>query len=49
MFTRFHRRLPFINFCISSTGLAFQVFILSPSHKQINDELKVFNTANNKK
>ena len=39
MFRRFSNAIPIINFCVSSTALYFQVFVLTPWHKQISGEL----------
>lgn len=39
MFRRFSNAMPIINFCVSSTALYFQVFVLNPWHKQISGEL----------
>ena len=39
MFRLFSNNLPIINFCVSSTALSFQMFVLNPWHKRINSEL----------
>jgi hypothetical protein len=36
--TFYRKYLPLINFCISSSALGFQIFVLYPWHKQLSDE-----------
>jgi len=40
MFSKLYSKLPVINFCISSSGLLFQLSVLYPWHNNLDNKFK---------